>query len=224
MIKSKFVYDADDQIQIEVMPEDLKVSETRILRNDREKERRYALLKEPHVAPLTAFVAMLREEGLGYVPDFDPLDGGINARTLFLMEKPGPKTDPSRGGSGFISRDNDDPTAAAIFTFMRDARIDRKDTVLWNVIPWWNETIKIEGDEWKRGLRHVALLLEKLSNLEAVVLVGKKAGRAAPLFTSCGIPVWHSAHPSARVKAAYPAQYFAIQGVWAEAVHSANKD
>jgi hypothetical protein len=39
-------------------------------------------------------------------PDFDPLDGGINAKILFLFEKPGPRTSQHDGGSGFISAEN----------------------------------------------------------------------------------------------------------------------
>lgn len=74
-----------------------------------------------HIAPLTEYVAKLRLRGLGEVPDFDPLDGGIEARILFLLEKPGPMTAEGgkRIGSGFISRNNDDSTAAATIGFMR---------------------------------------------------------------------------------------------------------
>lgn len=76
------------------------------------------------------------------VPDFDPLDGGIAAEVLFLMEKPGPRTDNTgakgHAGSGFISRDNDDPTAEAILRFMEEAGIARKRSILWNTVPWWN--------------------------------------------------------------------------------------
>jgi hypothetical protein len=76
------------------------------------------------------------------VPEFDSLDGGVDARVLFLFEKPGPMTAEGNGanrrvGSGFISRNNDDPTAEATFTFMRQANLPRKLTILWNVIPWW---------------------------------------------------------------------------------------
>jgi hypothetical protein len=46
------------------------------------------------------------------VPDFDPADAGVNARILLLFEAPGPKTIREWGGSGFISSDNDDQTAA----------------------------------------------------------------------------------------------------------------
>lgn len=219
MVKSKFVYDAEDATRLVITPAepDLPASAASSLRHEWVREHRRALLNEAHVLPLVTLVSQLRDEGRGYVPDFDPLDGGVNARILFLMEKPGPKTDPRRGGSGFISRDNDDPTAAAVFTFMQNAKVDRDDAVIWNVVPWWDDTIHIRAAEWKHGLQHLEMLMEVLPRLQAVVLVGTKAGRAAPLFRSHGLPVWRSAHPSARVRAAYPAQYEAIQGVWAEA-------
>ena len=46
------------------------------------------MLGEPHTAGLTAYAAQLREHGMGEVPEFDPLDGGIDAHALFLFEKP----------------------------------------------------------------------------------------------------------------------------------------
>jgi hypothetical protein len=45
-----------------------------------------------------------------------------------------------RSGSGFISRNNDDPTAEATMGFMEKAGIPHTLTVSWNVIPWWNGT------------------------------------------------------------------------------------
>jgi len=84
----------------------------------------------------------------GDVPDFDPLDGGINAEVLFLFEKPGPMT----SGSGFISRDNDDPTAETTMDFMAKAGLARERTVTWNVIPWWwNGTTKVTPAELRQG-------------------------------------------------------------------------
>src|SRR5580700_5316391 len=93
----------------------------RSMRDPEVRKRRKAMLDLPHIAPLTAFAAKLRERGLMEVPDFDPLDGGIHARVLFLFEKPGPMTAAggNRTGSGFISRNNDDATADAAFRFMR---------------------------------------------------------------------------------------------------------
>lgn len=47
---------------------------------------RKSLLTAPHMLPLTAYAESLRERlGNGvFVPDFDPLDGGINAEFIFL--------------------------------------------------------------------------------------------------------------------------------------------
>ena len=68
----------------------------------------------PHMIPLVAFVDRLRKRySDAYVPHFDQNDGGIEAEILLLFEKPGPMTDPKRGGSGLISQDNNDPTARA---------------------------------------------------------------------------------------------------------------
>jgi uracil-DNA glycosylase len=74
-----------------------------------EQERRRALLQEAHIAPLTEYVTYLRtsSEDSRKIPDFDPLDGGTKASVLFLLEAPGRKA----VASGFISRDNPDPTA-----------------------------------------------------------------------------------------------------------------
>ena len=182
-----------------------------------EIERRSLLLSEPHMLPLVALVEGLRSDGKGYVPNFDPLDGGAEARILFLLEKPGPKTDPRKGGSGFVSRDNNDTTAEAIFRFMAIAGLRREDTVIWNTVPWWDQTISIKSAAWKEGLEHLHDLTRILPNLRSVVLVGAKAGRAGSFFKEQGYRVWYSAHPSGRVRAAYPALYQAIPKVWKEA-------
>ena len=56
------------------------------------RERRSAMLRQPHVALVTAWVERLREKDSVEVPDFDPLDGGVGAQVLFLFEKSGPLT------------------------------------------------------------------------------------------------------------------------------------
>ena len=120
--------------------------------------------------------------GRGEVPDFDPLDGGDGAQALVLFEKPGPMTSIGRGrerlGSGFISRDNDDPTAEATFHFMRKAGLERRVTTVWNMVPWWNGTRAIRADELRAGMNALDNLVVLLTNLRVVVLVGRKAGRA----------------------------------------------
>jgi len=70
---------------------------------------RLAGIFEPHISPLTAFVEAIRKETglIREIPYFDPLDGGINAKCLFLFEAPGPRA----VYSGFISRNNPDESA-----------------------------------------------------------------------------------------------------------------
>jgi hypothetical protein len=168
---------------------------------------------------LTAYTAALRERGSVEVPNFDPLDGGIEARVLFLFEKPGPKTSEAGGGSGFISRNNDDPTADAIFEFMNDACLPRGHVVIWNTIPWWNNTIKIKGDELRQGVEALRDLIPLLPKLRAIVMVGKKAAKAKRHLESTGrnLELLTSDHPSRRVKASYPDRWKAIPVEWAKA-------
>ena len=136
------------------------LDQPRTMRDPAVREARLAALGEPHVAPLTDLVHALRERDGSEYPYFDPADGGTEASILFLLEKPGPMTVPKgrglRQGLGFISRDNDDPTAEASFRFYREAGIDRKQSVVWNVIPGWNGTIKVTAAELRTGVQDLA--------------------------------------------------------------------
>ena len=92
-----------------------------------------ARLEEPHIAPLTEFVKRIRLETDAKVPWFDPADAGVEARALFLFQ------DPGRSGaavSGYVSVDNDDPSARAITQLRASAGLRRGEVVHWNAIPW----------------------------------------------------------------------------------------
>jgi hypothetical protein len=56
------------------------------------------------------------------IPYFDPLDGGVGASVLFLLEAPGPRA----VASGFISRDNPDETAKNFHEFNAAAGLARR--------------------------------------------------------------------------------------------------
>jgi hypothetical protein len=176
------------------------------------------MLGLPHIAPLTAYAAGLRRHGTLEVPDFDPLDGGANARALFLFEKPGPMTAESgeRTGSGFISRNNDDPTAEAIFDFMRQASIPRKVALIWNLIPWWNGTREVTARELHQGVDCVVELLKLLPALSVVVMVGRSAARAKPHLVPTGLALIDSYHPSPIVKATSREKWETIPMQWAK--------
>ncbi|WP_420635839.1 uracil-DNA glycosylase [Candidatus Palauibacter sp.] len=192
---------------------------TRTLRDAEECKRRQGLLDLPHIRPLTDFTKKLRaEKPETFVPCFDPLDGGTTARVLFLFEKPGPKTSPDEGGSGFISRDNDDHTAEATFCFMRDAGVPRYKTVLWNVIPWWNGTRKVTNAERNAGIERVEQLIRLLPLLGCVVFVGGHAARAKAKVAGLAMDLRlvESYHPSPIVKATAPEKWTSIPGRWAQ--------
>lgn len=160
--------------------------------------------------PLVSFVHALRSRPMVEVPDFDPLDGGINAELLFLFEKPGPMTT----SSGFISRDNDDPTAEATYRFMIEAGIPREATVIWNAVPWWDGTRRIASQQLREGLECIDAMLALLPKVRAVVLVGRKAQRANSHFR---LPVFASSHPSPLVRARHPERWANIPDEWRRA-------
>lgn len=141
---------------------------------------RRSKLDEPHVAPLNRWVRSLRSR-LGpssIVPWFDPADGGIDARILWLLEAPGPRSTEQRG-SGIISCDNNDGAAENTWRTRTEAGVDRRDVVHWNVIPYYigNET-KIRawrpGDVANAGPL-LAELMALLPRVRAVILGGKAA-------------------------------------------------
>lgn len=185
------------------------------------REYRRHLLKQAHMTPLVQYTEKLRAIGNGTVSNFDPLDGGIQAQALFLFEKPGPMTDDmraGRSGSGFISRDNDDPTANAISTFMLQAAIPREMTLLWNIVPWWNGTRRIAAVEHRAGIAALLALVALLPKLKVIVLVGRRAHRAEPSIAHLDVPIFKTAHPSPIVRASRPQLWASIPDQWAAAM------
>ncbi len=152
------------------MPED----KPRSLRDPSERETRKDRLDAPRIQPLTALVRRIREERQEEikpedVPYFVPLDGGIEARCLFLLQDPGPKAVKSCS----ISRNNDDSTAETFFELNKAATLPREETVSWNIVPWRIGSVGAKDIE--EGIPWLLQLLERLKELEVIVLVGKKA-------------------------------------------------
>ena len=142
---------------------------------------REARLNEPHVRPLMDLVRSLRARG-NDVPNVDPNDGGIYARLLVLMETPGPRA----VGSGFVSRDNPDPSARNIGKVLDDASIGRSDVVLWNVVPHCVSCIDFNRNVTSKQIREAAratqAFIELLPRLAVVVFCGLSAQRALRLL------------------------------------------
>jgi hypothetical protein len=192
----------------------------RTLRSPEACSHRKLMLSEPHVAPLAQYVERMRLANPDWqFPDFDPLDGGVEAELLFLLEKPGPMTSPTgkRAGSGFISRNNDDPTAENVYNFMLQAGIPRKKTALWNVMPGWNSKIQFTRSELRNGIEHLREVLPLLPKVTTVVLVGSQARKALPLLQALGMHVFESAHPGQQVYRFNPTMWRSIPDQWREA-------
>lgn len=114
------------------------------------------------------------------MPDPDPIDGGIDARLLLLLETPGP----SIRVTGLVSRDNPTGTAANLFRFLAEAGIARGDTLIWNAVPWVIHAPGAHNRAPRRSEAVAALpyldpLLACLTRLRVVVLSGRIAGGAA---------------------------------------------
>lgn len=154
-------------------PEDIPKS----LGKPDERAARMSRLGEAHVRTLTTFVETIRAEtGFGAkIPYFDPVDGGILAKCLFLLEAPGRRA----VASGFVSRNNPDETARNFFLLNREAGVPRTATVIWNIVPWYigsNSRIRAarQGDI-RTGLTYLHRLLELLPRVKMIALFRKKA-------------------------------------------------
>lgn len=149
------------------------------LRDLQVQQERMTLLQQPHVSPLTKFVADLRQNvnREEHVPYFDPLDGGTKARCLFLFETPGPKA----VESGFASRNNPDESAKNFFELNEKAGLDRRLTASWNIVPWYLGSGKkiraANREDIDQGLPYLWELLGHLKSLEVIVLGGRKSQR-----------------------------------------------
>jgi len=157
-------------------------------------------LHEPHIAPLTALVETLCAQVGPHVsiPNFDPWDGGIDAEILYLLEAPGPKA----VLTGFVSRNNPDETAKNFFEVNAEAKIPRKRTVTWNIMPWYiGDSKRIRSanrDDLQTGICELPRLLSLLPRLCAVVLVGRKAeqARSAVRHLLPRVAIFECPHPS----------------------------
>jgi hypothetical protein len=80
----------------------------------------------------------------------------------------------------------------------------------------------VTGQEKKEGVREALRLVQLLLNLKAVVLVGAKAGLAAPLLEDRGLIIRRSLHPSPIVKGTQRKAWDQIGQTWSAAYRAAN--
>jgi uracil-DNA glycosylase len=129
---------------------------------------------EPHVQPLNALIEHWRQEGRK-VPWADPGSGGIHSKIVFLHESPGPAASAGHG-SGFISPDNDDQSAARFWRLSRQAGLGRRSYMNWNVVPWYvsatGRAANATPSDGQAALPYLRQFVALLSELRVVVVMG----------------------------------------------------
>lgn len=184
-----------------------------------EVARRRAGLDLPRIAALRPLLDAIRARH-GDTPDPDPLDGGAEARLLVLLETPGPRI----RRTGLVSRDNPAETSANLFRALRAAAIARRDTLIWNAVPW---IIHPDGArnrapnraELAAGLGWVEPLVASLPRLAVAVLAGRVARDAAPVLGRLcpDVPLLLMPHPSPTYLCTSPAHPARVAAALAEA-------
>lgn len=162
-------------------------------------------LSEPHVAPINILVRRIRRaSGDPMVPFVDPDSAGVRARIMFLLEAP---AGAAAHGSGMLSPDNDDGTAANMWKLYQESGLPRGAAVHWNAVPWYlgaqGRIRPATRQDISEGLPWLGRLVGLLPELALVVTMGGKARNSfARHLLSKGAPLrpWLSVpHPSGRV-------------------------
>lgn len=186
----------------------------RTLADPRAVEARRQQLDSAHIRPLIDWAADISARAPSgatqLVPLPDPADGGTNARALFVLEAPGPATyvahdsvdaglAPKRTGSGFISIDNNDATAAAMWGARYEAGLVHGLALHWNIVPWYlgPATKKPTSLLRQAGADALRELVEQLPSLEVIVYCGVHAKVAANRWLDdLSYQTLFSVHPS----------------------------
>ena len=174
------------------------------LKDSTTRELRAAALALPHMVALKHYVECLRAELRSDLipnpdlPDFDPCDGGVHARCLFLLESPGRQA----RSTGFVSMNNPDPTAANWLSILREATVPRDVTALWNAVPWYvgdtQRLGRITAAHVKRASNLIPGLIHNFPQLQAVVFVGRNSARLMPAVSEArpDLKLLRCPHPS----------------------------
>jgi uracil-DNA glycosylase len=140
------------------------------------QERRY----EGVVGPLNRWVDEVRVSTNESVPYFDPRSATQGADVLVLLQDPSGE---AQLGSGFISRDNNDPTAHNSTLAAEAGGLPYSRSLHWNVVPWWVANPVFAPRTLAAEARRAAPLLAELMDLlesrpKVVLLLGKQAQAA----------------------------------------------
>ena len=108
---------------------------------------------DPHIEAINRLVDELREEGQAQIPYVDACLGGVNSQVLFLFQDPGPGTDHTEHGCGFLSPQNDDPSAECFLQCLHDSGLDLNYVIAWNAYPWrFHPRVELRARHLTKGL------------------------------------------------------------------------
>jgi hypothetical protein len=145
-----------------------------------QRARKYA----PHVEPINRLVDDLTDsDGGRWAPYVAPHHGGCAAPVLALLRDPGPMTNDQEGrpGSGFLSSENDDPTAERFTNLLEGVGLDSSQITPWNAYPWYINRAPRDV-ELRVGTTVLARLMPLLGSVRVVLLLGQQARRSWTLF------------------------------------------
>ena len=133
------------------------------------------------VAAINRFIDELgtRNEA-GHPPYIPPICGGVDALALSISRDPGPKAGGIKG-SGFLSIENDDPSAERMGQFLSEAGIDYGQVVPWNAYPWYINSDPT-AEQLIAGVEPLRDLISLMPRLRVVVLHGTAAAKGWKLF------------------------------------------
>ena len=134
-------------------------------------------MREDHVAPVQALVDEIRRErGTESVPYVDPDSGGAGARVLFILESP---AGPAALGSGMLSPDNNDETAANMWRLYEQGACRARPACTGTPCPGTSartaERSRSSPATCWEGAVWLDRLLDRLPDLRLIVTMGKHA-------------------------------------------------
>jgi hypothetical protein len=153
----------------------------RAMRDEAYRDAQWAQRYTGRVAAVNRFIDELGSgHEAGHPPYVPPICGGVEALALSISRDPGPKAGGIKG-SGFLSVENDDPSAERMGKFLRNAGIDYGHVLPWNAYPWYINSDPTAG-QLSAGVEPLRNLIALTPRLRAVTLHGAAAAKSWKLF------------------------------------------
>ncbi|MBK8768215.1 MAG: uracil-DNA glycosylase [Burkholderiaceae bacterium] len=180
-----------------------------------------ARIHEPHIVPLLRWPAAFRHSTQRRTCSSTRTTAALTPACC-LAGSAGPKA------TDFVSQDNNDKTAENLNRLMSEAGLQRREIVLWNVVPFYigaadrSKLRAARQGDLEAGRPWLSELFGLLPRIDAVVLLGRKSQQARPLVNAFRpvARVLEGWHPSPLAMNRDPARRRQLLGVLHEAATS----